>query len=803
MMRRLGLATALMLFAAAPAWAEAISVRSGDHADFARLVLDFDASQGWQLGRVDGGWEFRAARTDVAFDLSRVFRLIPRNRITGVTAPAPGVLRILVGCACHIDGFELRRSRVVIDVKDGPAPAGNPFEARLQDPPTVPAAMPGETETAEPAADVDPEAEPRSEPPGEVAEGFAEALRLATLGKAAGSDSDANGPTPKAAIVDFEADLARAGAQQGFEQMILDQLARAASQGLILPAEMPKPGRFANPDTKSARADLDAAGVVAVDIHPDRDPETGPPAGSVPNVADPEAPDAAPDDHIRIETAVDRDGHGAGPAPGDLTAVGHVCPSRGRIDLTGWGYLRGGAPAIDEYRAGLTGEFDQVDPERAMKLARYYVFLTFGAEARQMLGFVPRTHPDWSLIDAMAEILDHEGSAPAGKALEGYETCDSEAALWAVLAGSALRPDQEVDESAVIRTFGDLPAHAKTLLGPRLVAAFTAAHRLEAAAMLRNALDLGATERTVEAAVANARLDTAMGDPQRAEVRLDAALAETDADAPAALLALAEHRLDKGEALDPGMTEALEALAYERQDTGMAGQFSWVLARAALAGGDHAEARALILTRLDPNDLATRKLLRDLYLDAAGTADAEPFLRLVLPQTPGLGNDPIDRPVRLALATRLLSLGFPGDTLALLGPGAAAGEDRDARLLAARALLADGQPGLAAAALAALDGPEAAGLMARVQESLGNIAEARRLYAGAGQPAEADRMAVLDGDWAGLAAAADPALRTFAERFAQPVGSADPTAEPYDAAAQMIEASARDRAALDALLQRP
>ncbi|MCR8724358.1 hypothetical protein [Frigidibacter sp. ROC022] len=750
-MWRIALGLVLFLAVAPMAGAEPVTVRSGDHQDFTRLVLGFDASAGWQLGRIDGGWEFRAARDDITFDLSQVFDRIPRNRIADIESPAPGVLRIQVPCACHADGFELRRGRVVIDVKDGPAPEGNPFEARLDGP------------SGSDATEAAPVALPA---------GFAEALRAAALGQAATPLRNADSPVPFEAGPEPGADFGRVGRNQEFQRMVLDQLARAASQGLIVPARLGS----------------------------DRSPDTGAGAPGGPKVAEADPKVPSPGDHVRIETAVDRDNPSPDREADDLTAAGQVCPAPGRLDLSGWGYLRQGTAAIDAYRAGLTGEFDEVDPARAMALARYYAFLTFGAEARQMLGFVPRSDPDWDLVDAMAEILDHEGSAPVGRALDGYETCNSEAALWAVLAGSPLRPDQEVNENAVIRAFDGLPAHAKTLLGPRLIAAFTTAHRLEAAALLRNALDLGASERTMDAAVAGARLDAALGEPEKAEERLDSALAETDPDSPEALLALAEQKLGMGRTLAPEMIEALEAIAYEQRGTELAERLSYALARAALARGAHAEARDLILTRLPPEDARARSLLRKVYQDAAESADADSFLRLVLPHGPELGGGGADRAARLAVAERLLTLGFPDDTLALLGPGAAAGEDHATRLLAARALLAQGDAGLAVAALAALDGPEAAGVMAEAQEQLGNLDEARRLYQRAGRQADAERMAVLERDWSALLAAADPALRGLAERFVRPVAPEAAGDEPYDAAARMIEASARARAALEALL---
>jgi tetratricopeptide (TPR) repeat protein len=760
-----------MLMAPVAALAQQVTVRSGEHADFSRLVLGFDASAGWRLGRIDGGWEFRATDSTVSFDAGRVFDLIPKTRIAAVETPAPGILRLLVVCDCHVDGFELRRSRVVIDVKDGPAPPGNAFEVRLD---TV-SERPRESEVP-PAAGT--EAGALSAGP-EVAAGLANAIA-----DAARSPSERVLPSVVLAPADLPRDAEMAARSREFESRILGELARAGSQGLIVPAEV-----------KPTLSPVDEGdGPAAVPPVPAPGPADAEPAPPFVNPAD------LPADNVRVETSVDRDAKGAASEGGDLTDLGDSCPSPRSVDLPSWGVLTQGGPEIGQYRADLTGEFDEVVPEKAMRLARYYVFLTFGAEARQILDLIPETEPDQRIVAAMAEILDHEGAGPAGLALDRYETCDSPAALWSVLAGPALRPDIEVNENAVVRAFGTLPDHARLLLGPRLVEAFTAAERLEAAQMLRNAIQLSTGEGTVDAALASAQLDEAMGRPDKAESTLDHALAETDADAPEALVALAETRLRRGEALDQATFEVLESLAFELRGTPVADRIERSLAEALIVTGQFRDARRRIADRLVPKaEPAAPALLRRLYLMSSETAAAADFLRLVLPAPEGLGREPEDAPARLAIARRLVTLGFDGDALAVLG-AEANGADRAARLIAGQAHLSLGHPDATLAALAALDGPEASGMMAEAQESLGNIAEARRLFGLAGRDADAERMAVREGDWQALSASGDPVLRALAERLAEPAPPLDRAGEPYETARRLIESASGDRVAVGGYL---
>lgn len=71
-----------LLVLAAPARAETFRLRSGEHADFSRLVMDgLPAGAGWTLGRAGAGYELRLALQGAGFDTGQVYRLIPKTRL--------------------------------------------------------------------------------------------------------------------------------------------------------------------------------------------------------------------------------------------------------------------------------------------------------------------------------------------------------------------------------------------------------------------------------------------------------------------------------------------------------------------------------------------------------------------------------------------------------------------------------------------------------------------------------------------------------------------------------------------------
>lgn len=76
------------------AHADTIPVRSGEHGDFTRIVVDVPGGTGWELGREGAVYELRLDRRDADFELGRVFVAIPRDRVSDVAAlPGGGGLR--------------------------------------------------------------------------------------------------------------------------------------------------------------------------------------------------------------------------------------------------------------------------------------------------------------------------------------------------------------------------------------------------------------------------------------------------------------------------------------------------------------------------------------------------------------------------------------------------------------------------------------------------------------------------------------------------------------------------------------
>lgn len=133
------LALVTFLLSVTLAQANTVTVVSGEHDTFSRLVLRLPAEADWQLGRTDTGYALSIGLDDLRYDVSKVFDLIPRDRLSGIFSdPATGDLQLRVPCACHAMPFSLDAQTLVIDLRDGPAPTTSSFELTLAGDPMPP-----------------------------------------------------------------------------------------------------------------------------------------------------------------------------------------------------------------------------------------------------------------------------------------------------------------------------------------------------------------------------------------------------------------------------------------------------------------------------------------------------------------------------------------------------------------------------------------------------------------------------------------------------------------------------------------
>lgn len=779
----------------AVASAEVLQVRSGEHSGFSRLVIELDGPTPWRLGRTERGYALILTRRGISYDLSRVYRLIPRDRIAAVRDAGAGRLDLTVDCDCHAEAFQFGPRKLVVDVISGPAAENSPFERPLARPgasaKTLPLPKPEPAPAPERAAPETAVAETAVAEAGVATAKPAEAMAGMTgktrneplppvydwrrgLPDIPGRDAPADDPqaaspdgggrgdatphqAPDHGTATVEArpqDHATPGSGHqsdgtaapsalerhlgGAEQKLAEAIGRAASGGLLTldPANLPRP-----PPEEKGTAHRPAA------PPPPRDAPEGP----------------------RMETKTSLDPRLTGVDPVPVTETGGPCLPDALFNVNDWGDDSSPTAQIEALRRTLVGEFDRPDPASVGALMRLYIYLGFGAEALVLPKSLRIELPDGDVLRAMAEIVDRGSATDPGR-LAGQADCDGKVALWSVLATPQLSPSQHVEAGAVVRSFSALPLHLRRMLGPVLADRLLAQGNVEAARAIRDAVTRAPGDVGASVALTNARLDLARGEADRAIASLKRLAASDGLQAAEALIVLVDAEVARRGTILDADRERLAALAHEHRGSplgrrlarahllalGLEGKFAEAfrdLAKLAPAApgatADHSAPSAEAANHSGGHDMATAdasqpdgngsRALWSLLADR-GADDVMLRLAIVPPAEGG-----VQRRDAVKIAHRLLDLGFPDATLNWLR-GLSPPEPEERRL-AARAQLALGNAKAARDTLEGLSGPEADLLRAEALAKTGAHADAAAAFGSVGAVAQEGAQAWRAGDW--------------------------------------------------------
>ncbi|WP_333682829.1 hypothetical protein [Pontibaca methylaminivorans] len=710
-MRRLLLALTLVLLCG-PAAALTLTVRSGEHEGFSRLVIPLPSGVDWTLSQQGHGAEILLTGDDIQLGLGNIFERIPRSRIQALSQAGPGApLRIALGCNCRVEAVLLEDRRLVIDVKDGTGP--------LPDPPArATRAHPGGT----PDLRFRVAAAQTQDVPG-----FPPLFR-------ANTPPPAPPPLPEAGTYPW------------------------AGAGRQLPVLLDRGGnRFSSEPARRLRENIDVAvhrGLLEESGTPSRHEERRAPPGQHDRAQRGGAPDPGPDrarPGLNVENTIDLQLAEIRKALRQQDS-GTLCITDDRLAVQTWGRddIEFGAQ-IGAWQRRLFGEFDLVDPQAQLGLARGYIYFGYGAEAASVLRLSPDLPGNSELLPAMAQIVDGRPLAAANP-FAGQHVCGGHAALWALLAAG--RRDPETNDDAVLRTLGTLSRHLRHLLGPRIARLYADAGAAEQAELSLRLTGPDDGPPDPGAALVRGELHRQQG---KAPGRELADLAHSGRDqAPEALIGVIRDAWAKETALPPQTAELAAGYALQYRGSGLGPALQVAHIRALAIEGAFAAAFAELARYPPPaSGGETAPAIRAGLLDrlAAHAGDVE-FLELLFANT-GPESGPLPLPTVETLARRLLDLGFAAEAQDLLRRNVTDIPPDGIALIEAEIALTLTRPHRALAILDGRESAQAEALRAQALRLIGDHAGAAAHFAGAGQPAEAARSRWLAGG-AG-ASGADPA----------------------------------------------
>ncbi len=621
-----------VLALAGPLSAETITAQSGEHDGFSRLVMRIPDGTDWSLTQDGRSATLNLGAGGAVYDTSRVFNKIPRQRICSLRQDAPGQpLRFDLGCDCSVRAYQLSNGYLVIDVRDGvtngmaasfgtlppPAPlnplgqlvssngyrfnlpsgqigdaqsalelaaavAGRPVVQASKAPlpaPGMPLTLPLVTRDLAlsiPAAEP-PEADPE---PQVVAEEKPAPEPVETASVPATENSSMHTPEVQAELLFDVAETERAAAVGESEQRLLEQIGRATNQGLL--------DLVANA-VDGAEADTLLAPLSA------------------------QMRQTSPLNHVSVTTAIDRDMLNV-PRTQATAGLESLCLPQEQLAVYDWGSEDPFSDQLSALRSSLYGEFDRVDNQTALDLARLYLFFGFGAEARGALARVPADMANLEVMEQMARVMDGE-PLPINHVFAGQQGCENDAALWAALADGVVKDHASKDH--IQQALSRMPVHLRVAIGPRVSTFFAEADEKHMATAALRAVERSGVEDIPSINLAEAAIAEMEGDTETQAEELTEEVATRTVNAPHALIELIGLSFSERRALSPDVPDLVASYEMENRD----GELGPDLRRA--------EATALAMTGSFDQAFLALADLSDTDGPQARTAAAEPVLMML------------------------------------------------------------------------------------------------------------------------------------------------------------------------------
>lgn len=127
-MKQIAILLALIPFMAL---ADPVTIRSGEHDTFSRLVISIGVGTAWSINQNEDGYTLELDGKSDGFDTTEVFTRIQRARLKDVRQVSPNTLNLSVDCLCEVDAFLWQPGYLVVDVIGTPSPVQENTEIGL------------------------------------------------------------------------------------------------------------------------------------------------------------------------------------------------------------------------------------------------------------------------------------------------------------------------------------------------------------------------------------------------------------------------------------------------------------------------------------------------------------------------------------------------------------------------------------------------------------------------------------------------------------------------------------------------
>lgn len=752
--------------------AATINVISGEHADFSRLVFQYPDAEEWNISRFDEGYILETASGSHDYNMTKIFNFIPKTRIVKLEPGPDGTLKIFTKPGFHLDAFDLRAGRLVVDIKDGPASVGSKFELPVEQ------------------AQTDTRVEDESAAVTALLTANTTLPNLRMFNEMANGALTSTLPNLVNTYISqpieneyFSPNLDPLGQQslrvREMEGALFGQISRAVSQGL-LKADLPDKEKVVEATNR---------------LHNTPTPVVEPQAPTLP--LKPEIKDKM---HVRVRTAIDRDQKLSTSSQADM--IEFSCPPENELAIETWGEPPQDGLMLSEFRSLVLGEFDQSLTKGVEKLAKYYLYLSFGAEAKMVLDEFGVFASNAQFLRLIADVMD-EGHSTSYGLLSQFSQCPGATAFWAIAAREDLSRENAIPSKQVASYFSGLPLHLRQHLGPTLSERFLAIGDVKSAKIIQNALSRVEAIHGDAFDLLSAEMQLADGDIDQAILTLTDISKEDGPSATEALIRSIDLLAEQNRSIDQKTAELAEVLMIEHRGTPLEGALARASIVARIFSGDpdvalQALARPNTQNLLTSIDLA--KLINVAATKFTSDFDDLAFAREALSLADNGANQLLTDETKSQIARRMLSIGFAdlASRFAVFDDDLTDSE----RMILGQIAMQNGNQTDAITYLIGIEGQEAALMRAELYLGLEMPKMAAEEFELADQRIAADDANFLAEDWERLSSSEDKKFATAADHFI------DETPLPalenritISAAQVLLDRSQTSRAIFDDLVQ--
>ena len=672
--------------------AQTVSLRSGEHPNFTRFVLDIPKGVSWELKSSENAYDLILGNKNIKVDTSRAFSRVSRDRVASISQTGTNV-RFDLACDCTAKAYVLRDRMLVVDVSNAPKP-------------------PEVTETvAEEAVVPTPESEFEF---GDLL--WSERTTAAFLEPEITSKTEVQTEPMKQPAVTRPVPTE-------LRTEITNQVAHAATIGLLQPEQIEVSPAKEEMSPKVDRLDPNTA-MQTVEQKP------------------------APQSNMIFRNATTIPGSNAPETNVDaMSAV--VCPNPDILDLASWGADEPFNIQISNHRSMLFEEFDRNSAKVAVNLAKTYLHFGFGQEAIRSLETIDADNSFVETLRALAEILEHS-KVQTVDPFSSFVSCEGPFALWAALATES--PSFEISDhrDGILSALDALPLHLREYLGPIVARRATQSGATEVADRALRISDRARQNPTPDHMLAAAALDVKTENPEAAIETLEEIVSSNSGVSPQAVIELIETSFAEGLGITEDTARLTEALAVELANTELGPNLLRVqaISRAQLGEFDTAfDHLGTMALRSAPVDLL--KTQEDvLMLLTNNASDADFVLHAFDPVT----NATVETPSLVRdIAKRLAALGFTDAAGQGLRSIPVSKQTREDKILMSTLAIADRKPRQALSYIEDFTDAESETLRARALDLIGDHDGAAALFASANQLADAERSAWMAEDWETIA----------------------------------------------------